>query len=126
MDEPFTLGQSVLVKTQALALYPNQVWPRDELKHAVEPLGADYERCKQLYRRALPEPRTGIIVGWRRRATGWYDDGYRRWATDPYSSPFLRADKYHKLWMVACDLQWKDPIEALAEDIEPLAKEEGA
>ncbi len=130
MNEPFTLGQAVFVKARALALYSDQVQPGDQITHRVPAYpNRRSDVRKHLYRREIdPHPIPGVIVGWRRRATGWYDDNHGNWRAyypDDPSGPYLHADKYHKLWMVAWSLRWRDPIEALAEDIEPLAREEG-
>jgi len=127
MIEPFTLGQPVVVKAQALALYPDQVQPGDQVRHTVPAYPSTRNDIrKHLYIRMFDSPCQGVIIGWRRRATGWYYDSRPGPGNpDSWRPASLATDKYHKLWLVAWSLRWRGPIEALAEDIEPLAKEEG-
>lgn len=81
---------------------------------------------KILYRRVLPKPVVGVLIGRTSRRTGWR---YNAWDYDDVS--FFEPTSTHRVYLIARGLQWRRPMEALEGDIEAVEEtlerpEEGA
>lgn len=95
----------------------------DELVH--KPINLNSKRLySALIRHPLPEPRVGIYLGWRWKATGVYYPGDYFEGFD-YDPPYLRQDKRHKICCVhLLDVgeYWQPPFHCLPQDMELLIR----
>ena len=117
MSETFELGQWVRVKAEVVTDYGE----RHSWKIIAEPecpsLGQWLGAMKRLFRRELAPPIVGRLIGRTKRYTG-----IRTWEGEDVGCIF-EPHSCHVVYLIAQQLQWRKPIQALEQDIEVLGDE---